>query len=148
MTNEIKEEITNSIYIDKDCVKVWSVITDIHLMKKWMGEPDMSIDIITDWVVGNPIIVSGFHHVNFINTGKVLCSEPYNRISYSSKSSLSHLDDKAESYTVISFILKPSKSGTLLTINLQNFPNEVIKKHHELYWRTTIILIKKLIENL
>lgn len=148
MTNEVREEITNSIYIDKGCVNVWRVLTDTHLMKKWMGEPDMKIDICTDWVVGNPITVSGFHHAHFSNTGKVLCFEPYNKVSYSSKSSLLHLDDKAENYTVISFTLEPAKNGTLLTLSLNNFPDEIIRKHHEFYWRMTMMLIKNFAERL
>jgi hypothetical protein len=46
---------------------VWPTLTDPDLMKQWMGEPTMEIEITTDWKIGNPIIITGFHPIKFEN---------------------------------------------------------------------------------
>jgi bisphosphoglycerate-dependent phosphoglycerate mutase len=38
-------------------------------MTKWMGELEMKIEIETDWRVNSPMIIRGFHHVEFENKG-------------------------------------------------------------------------------
>lgn len=37
-----------------------------------IGEPEMGIEIITNWQVGSPIVIKGFHHKKFENKGTVL----------------------------------------------------------------------------
>ena len=115
-------------------------------MKQWMGEPEMALDIIADWKVGNPIIIRGFHHVQFENKGYVLRFQPGRILKYDYLSSLSCLPDKGENRTVIEFILTPIENRTTLTLTLSNFPTEAIFKHVSFYWTTTIDVIKKTIE--
>jgi len=115
-------------------------------MKRWIGEPEMEIEIHTDWKVNNPIAITGFHHVHFKNAGTILQFEPSEKLSYTHLSSVSRLPDKPENYTIIEFILAPVENGTSLTVTLCNFPTETIFKHLDFYWRTTLELIKSVVE--
>ena len=123
--------------------KVWTTLTDIESMKQWLGDPEMNIEVRTDWKINSPIVICGFHHANFENKGIVLEYEKEKRLSYTHLSSLSRLPDKTENYTILEFILRPIDEQTELTINISNFPTEAIQKHLEFYWRTTILTIKQ-----
>jgi uncharacterized protein YndB with AHSA1/START domain len=126
---------------------IWNTLTDRALMKQWMGDPEMRIDIQTDWKVGSPVIISGVHHGKFVNRGVVLENELYRKLVYTHLSSVSRLPDVPESYVVQSFILEPEGDQTRLTVRISNFPTESIYKHMEFYWGTTLLIIKKLLEN-
>jgi len=111
-----------------------------------MGGDELQIKVITDWKINSPILIQGFHHLKFENSGSVLQYEKGSRLSYSHLSNLSRLPDIPENYSVMEFVLTPAEGGTLLTLNIENFPTEVIRKHLEFYWRTTIFKIKKAAE--
>jgi uncharacterized protein YndB with AHSA1/START domain len=141
--------IENSVTIDAPPCEVWRALTDPDLMKQWMAEPVMRIEIFTDWKVGSPIIVRGHHnHVDFENKGTVLQFEPNSILRYSHLSSVSRLPDKAENYTVIEFRLaRTEDDSTSLIVRTSNFPSEPIFKHWEFYWRVTIEVVKRFIES-
>ena len=111
-----------------------------------MGEPEMKVEVLTDWKINSPIFIRGFHHVQFENKGIVLQYEKGKMLSYSHLSSVSRLPNKPENYSILEFILTPVDKNTQLTLNITNFPTEIIRKHLEFYWRTTIITIKKSVE--
>lgn len=46
-------------------------------MRAWMGEPEMAIEVRTDWRPGTPIVVTGVHHGPFRNGGTVLACVPH-----------------------------------------------------------------------
>lgn len=125
---------------------VWSTLTDFTLMKQWMGESEMNLEIITDWYVNGPIIISGFHHAKFQNKGTVLKYEPNRLIEYSHLSSLSRLEDKQENYSILRFQLSPLQQQTALTLTIESFPTETIYKHLCFYWRATVEKIKTISE--
>ncbi len=135
-----------SITIQAPAASVWHALTNPEWMKRWMGEPEMEIEITTDWQVGNSILVKGFHHAWFENRGIVLAAEPGRLLRYTQLSSLSHLPEQPESYTVIEFQLFPSDNRTLLTLAISNFPTETIFKHLEFYWGATLEILKELVE--
>ncbi|HTA40835.1 MAG TPA: SRPBCC domain-containing protein [Bryobacteraceae bacterium] len=127
---------------------VWRALTDPALMKQWMAEPEMRIDIVTNWRVGGPIVVSGWHHINFENKGIVLGFEPNSTLRYSHLSSVSRLPDKPENYTIIEFRLRQAGAeSTSLNLSISGFPTESIFRHFDFYWRTTIHVLKRFIEN-
>lgn len=125
---------------------VWNALTDFSLMKQWMGECEMNLEIITDWKVSSPIIINGFHHAKFQNKGTVLKHEPNKILEYSHLSSLSRLDDKPENCSILRFELSPLKQQTAITVTIENFPTENIYKHLCFYWRTTVEKIKTISE--
>lgn len=141
--------IENSVTIHASPSEVWRALTDPDLMKQWMAEPVMRLEIVTDWKVGRPIIVKGRHNnVDFENKGTVPQFEPNSILRYSHLSSVSRLPDKAENHTVIEFRLaRTAENSTALNVRTSNFPAESIFKHWEFYWRVTIEVVKRFIEN-
>lgn len=140
------QKIEDTIVINASSNTVWDTLTNTELMKQWMGDPEIQLEITTDWKVGNPIVIKGFHHIKFENKGTVLYFEPNKSLKYDYLSSISRLPDQPESYTVIEFTLSPLENQTALTLTLNNFTTESIFKHVSFYWRTTIHLMKNFAE--
>ena len=133
---------STNITINSTPTKVWQTLTDHELMVQWLGDPDMEIEVKTTWQINTPIIIKGFHHVKFENTGIVLAFDKERKLSFTHLSSVSRLPDIPENYSTLTFTLKPISNATHLTLKIENFPTESIRKHLEFYWRTTIITIK------
>lgn len=125
---------------------VWAALTDPVAMSTWMGEPDMRIDVRTDWRPGAPIVVTGVHHGPFRNDGIVLDCVPERLLRYSHRSSVSHLPDTPDSDSEIAFALAPVAGGTAVHLAVQGFPTETIFRHLDLYWRGTMEVFKAYVE--
>lgn len=144
----ITRVIETSVTINASPSAVWRALTDPTLMKRWMAEPEMRIEIVTDWKAGGPIVVSGWHHTNFENKGIVLAFEPYSILRYSHLSSVSRLPDKPGNYTTIEFRLEQAgPESTSLNLTISGFPTESIFRHFDFYWRATMRIIKGFIES-
>lgn len=139
-------KVEHSTLINAVPAKVWKYLTDPDLMRSWMGEPEMKIEVLTDWVVGDPVIIKGFHHAAFENKGTVMAFDPHRVLQYSHFSSVSRLPDTAENYSIITFLLTPVEGQTSLTIRVENFPTETIYRHLAFYWRGILVLLKQHIE--
>lgn len=142
------DQLSISVKINSSPSKLWTTLTDTRLMSEWLGDPEMNIEVQTDWKVNSPILIRGFHHVNFENKGIILQYDKEKRLSFSHLSSVSKLVDKKQNYTVIEFILTSVDRQTQLTVNIENFPTETIRKHFEFFWRTTVFTIKEIAENM
>lgn len=140
------KKIKAVVSINASATDVWNYLTNPVLMKRWMGEPEMNIEVITDWKVGKPILIKGIHHVDFENKGTVLQFDPGKIIQYTHLSSISHLSDENESYSVITFLLSALEKGTFLEIQVENFPTESIYNHLAFYWHGTANVLKHVIE--
>jgi hypothetical protein len=92
----IGQSINKSVTINAPAHKVWDALTKPDLIVQWMAEPEMELQIITDWRIGHPLVMKGFHHVNFVNTGIVLKFDTNKTLQYTYLSSLSRLPDKSE----------------------------------------------------
>jgi uncharacterized protein YndB with AHSA1/START domain len=140
--------VENSDTIKAPPSEVWRALTDPGLMKQWMAEPEMRVEIITDWKVGSPMIVKGHHNdVDFENKGTVLEFKPNSILRYSHLSSLSRLPDTAENYTMIEFRLaRTEENATSFYVRTSNFPSESIFKHWRFYWRVTVGVVKRFVE--
>ncbi|HET7371652.1 MAG TPA: SRPBCC domain-containing protein [Gammaproteobacteria bacterium] len=125
---------------------VWRFLTDVELMKAWMGEPEMALEIETTWAVGSRIAISGFHHAAFQNSGTVVAFEPDERLAYTHLSSLSRLPDRPENHTTLEFLLTPGDDGTSLAFGASGFPTVSIFKHLEFYWRGTLEILRQHLE--
>lgn len=137
---------STNVIINATREEVWDALTVPETVAEWMGGEELQIKVITDWKVNSLILIQGFHHAKFENRGVVLQYEKESRLSYSHLSNISRLPDIPENYSIMEFILTPAERGTLLTVNIQNFPTETIRKHLEFYWRGTIFKIKKMVE--
>ena len=94
------------------------------------------------------MVISGTHHVRFINDGTVLRFEPERLLAWSHRSSLSKLPDEPASYTELEFALSPAGAGTSLVFTARNFPTESVYRHLALYWRGTMHVIKRVAERI
>jgi uncharacterized protein YndB with AHSA1/START domain len=125
---------------------VWDSLVCTGKMKVWMGEPEMEIGVETDWTVGRPMVVSGFHHSHFRNIGTVLEFKPMERLSYTHLSSLSRLPDDPVNLTTLTFSLAPQGDATSLTLTAEGFPTVSIFKHLQFYWTGTLGVFKQFVE--
>ena len=144
---EYPQRIERSILIDANPSEVWNYLTLPVLMKEWIGDEEMEIDILSDWKIGGLFVIKGFHHEPFENRGTILRFETERVFQYEYLSSMSGLEDAPESYTRISFYLAPKDGETELTVEAENFPTFEIYKHWEFYWNGTLSIIKWRIEN-
>lgn len=143
----MNQQIKRNTLITATPSKVWEYLTNPILMRQWMGDPEMNIEVISEWEAGKPIIVEGFHHVQFENTGIILQWEPEVLFQYKYLSSLSNLEDLPENYTTLTFRLTPKEGQTELTVEAANFPTFEIYKHLEFYWNGTLQILKYHIES-
>jgi uncharacterized protein YndB with AHSA1/START domain len=140
--NIMKKAVT----IQAPASQVWPYLVTPELMNKWMM-PDLALTIVTDWKAGSPLIMRGrMNGKDFENRGTVLQFEPERILQYSHLSSISRLPDRPESYSLITFSLKPLENQTILELTLRNFPTESIQKHLAFYWNVTLEVLKNLIE--
>ncbi|MVM30774.1 SRPBCC domain-containing protein [Spirosoma sp. HMF4905] len=139
--------ISQTVSINASASTVWRHLTMPDLMKQWMLDTDMVIDIITDWKAGSPIRMKGtMHGIAFENTGTILIYDPDKTFQYSHLSSLSHLPDAPENHCVLTFTLTSIGHLTQLTLTITNFPTDAIFRHLDFYWRTAIELLKEAVE--
>lgn len=143
----MEQEIEKRILIHASPDRVWGYLTKPELMKAWMGDEGMQVEVITDWVVGHPILIKGKHHGPFENKGVVMQCEPGKILQYNHLSSVSRLPDSPENYTVMTFRLSLNHEQTLLSVGAENFPTESIYKHLNFYWAGTLFILKQQIEH-
>jgi uncharacterized protein YndB with AHSA1/START domain len=141
------QKIEKRILIQADTLEIWKYLTYPDLMKAWMGDEEMEIEVISDWKIGSPFVIKGFHHEPFENKGTILQFEPEKVFQYEYLSSMSNLEDEPENYTVISFYLALKENRTELRVVAENFPTFEIYKHLEFYWNGTLQIIKWEIES-
>ena len=134
------------VVIDAPPSLVWDALTKPALLTQWMGEPAMAVEVKTDWTVGSPITVRGFHHAWFENRGTVLEYSAPRTLRYSQLDSLSRLPDEPENFSVLQFTLVASEGGTSLTLSVSGFPTQTIFKHLDFYWRGTLGVLKNFVE--
>ncbi|RFS17951.1 SRPBCC domain-containing protein [Emticicia sp. C21] len=143
----MSDSFSANITINAAPAKVWQTLTDTKIMTQWLGDSDMEIEVHTTWQINSPIIIKGFHHVQFKNKGVVLVFDKERKLSFTHLDSVSDLPDIPESYSTLTFTFEPIDESTHLTLNIQNFPTESIRKHLEFYWKTTLVMIKNKVEN-
>jgi uncharacterized protein YndB with AHSA1/START domain len=139
-------QIEKTVVIAAPLAAVWDALTDPAAMCAWMGEPEMAIDVATDWRPGSAIVVSGVHHGPFRNQGIVLDFIPGTLLRYTHLSSVSALADVPEHYCVIAFELAAVAEGTAVRLTVERFATDVIFRHLDLYWRGTMELFKAFVE--
>lgn len=143
----MESEINIQVEINAHSTFVWRALTDPVLMKQWMSDDDdFQLEIETNWKVGGKFITRGFHHVPFENTGNIVELIPFKKLVYTHLSSISILEDKAENHCVFEFNLQEQNDSTMLSLRIINFPTETIYKHLELYWRSTLTVIREFVE--
>jgi uncharacterized protein YndB with AHSA1/START domain len=139
----MSQSFKDTVVVNAPPQRVWETLTRIENMREWMGEPEMRVGVETRWTVGGPIVVRGFHHVHFENTGVVLKFAPPRALSYTHLSSLSRLPDQPENHTTLEFSLHPVGDATSLALMATNFPTPAIFRHLQFYWAGTLRVLKQ-----
>lgn len=138
--------IDTTVVIDAPAAAVWRALTDPAAMRGWMGEPEMAIEVDTDWRPGSSIVIRGVHHGPFRNRGAVLDVVPEKLLRYTHLSSVSGLPDLPQHHSVIAFALAPVEGGTSVCLTVERFATDVIYRHLDLYWRGTMAFFKTFVE--
>lgn len=144
----IPQVFSERILVDAPIETVWHALTDLAHMPRWMGEPELRITVATDWRVGAPITISGFHHVPFENRGSVLVFDPPHSLAYRYLSSLSGLADEPDNQTQLRFDVVEENGGSRLTLTARGFPTDAIFHHTAFYWTGTLHVLKAHAERL
>lgn len=138
--------VQKTILINVPVSAVWDTLTLSPLVQQWIY--DTPIQIQTDWKVGSTIVTSGdLHGIPFRNSGIILVFDPNVKFSYTFLSSLSNLANTDENHCLLEFGLAYENKQTRLDLFISNFPDDVIRKHLELYWGPTLELIKQQTES-
>jgi uncharacterized protein YndB with AHSA1/START domain len=139
--------IHREVFIDADPLLVWDHLTNIALMKQWMVDDEVELEILTSWIPGSPFMIKGkLHGLEFLNSGEVLKYEKGRMLQYSHLSSISNLPDDPSNYSVLEFRLEPLDSSTKLILEITNFPTASIFHHMNFYWSTAIGILKNIVE--
>jgi uncharacterized protein YndB with AHSA1/START domain len=140
-------EVTKTIVMPTTPEKIWTSLTDVSLMPKWMSETGMKVT--TDWIVGNSIVIEGrWYKMKYKNIGKVLEFDLNRLLSYSHLSSLSRIADIPENHSHLNFHLDRTEEGTLLRLAISNSPTYEIHKHLDFYWNVTLAELSKFAQSL
>lgn len=135
--------ILESITIAAPTSTVWESLTHPDLMRAWMGEPAMKLEVHADWRIGGTVSIRGVHTGRFENRGTVLAFEPESRLSYTHLSSVSRLPDEPGNHTVFEFRLTPLGAQTRLDFEAHTFPTDIIFRHLAFYWGGTLDAIAR-----
>ena len=138
--------IEKSVVVAALPAAVWDALTDPAAMRAWMGEPEMAIEVDTDWRPGTAIVIRGIHHGPFRNAGIVLDFDPGALLRYTHLSSVSGLADVPENHSVIAFELAAVDGGTAVRLTIERFATATIFRHLDLYWRGTLDIFKASVE--
>jgi uncharacterized protein YndB with AHSA1/START domain len=139
--------IEKTVVIAAPPAAVWNALTDPAAMSAWMGEPEMAIEVDTDWRPGSAIVIRGVHHGPFRNEGTVLDFVPGALLRYTHLSSVSGLADVPAHHSVIAFELAAVDGGTAVRLAVEGFATETIFRHLDLYWRGTLDVFKTYAES-
>lgn len=113
----------SKITINATKQKVWDVLTKPELVKQWQ----YGSDLITTWTLGDKIeFVTKWEDKVFRQWGTILSFNPTDNLSYSLFAPRPDLEDKAENYFTMTYILTLIDGATQLEIvQLDNRPNAV-----------------------
>ena len=123
--------------------KVWEALTNPVIVKQYFFGSNQE----TTWEVGSPLLWTGeYEGTTYIDKGVVQEFLPRERLTYSYLSNWSGLEDKPENYLLVTYAVKPTETGTELTVTQSNYDEEKAK-HSAENWTVVIDGLKKIVEN-
>ncbi|MCD7058990.1 SRPBCC family protein [Pelagibacterium xiamenense] len=146
--------VTQAIDIAASPQAVWDALIDRERGLVWRNA-----DYDTDWQAGSPIAISAqIGPKRYRDKGTVLAVEEPVRLVYTFWPRVSGLPDSPENYSVVTLQLVPQLAATTLKVAHSVPPSPPRRgkgfeigpesgwKHVEFYWRTTLPLLRDLIE--
>ena len=133
-----------SIVIDASPEEVWEALTTPELIRQYF----FSVDTITDWKVGSPIVHRGeWQGKPFEDKGTILQYNPPKLLQYTHWSPLAGTPDLPENYQTVSIMLEEQGTGTEVTIANDNAGSEESRRHSAENWQHVLEALKDLLEN-
>lgn len=143
--------ITNSIEISASANQVWDALVNPEKTKIYM----FGCETVSDWKVGSSLEWKGSYEgkeMVFVK-GNILKIEPNIELVYTVFDPFSTLADIPENHLTVSYLLKESENGTLLTVTQGDYTKvgEGERRYNESYnngegWNPILLEIKKLVE--
>lgn len=146
--------VTEAITIAASPETVWQALVDPLQSPRWRNAA-----FETDWVPGSPIqITSTIGNTRYQDRGTVLESHSPTRLSYSFLPKVSGLPDVPHSYSTVTLTLVGEGATTVLTVTHTVPPSPIRRgrgweigpesghKHVAFYWRSTLPILRDLIE--
>ena len=141
MASDLK--VQTSILIDAPKAKVWDALINPALIKKYL----FGTNAISDWEVGSSLVFQGeYEGTTYQDKGTILQIEPEKILQYTYLSSFSGLADLPENYSIVTMELSDEKVGVLLSITQSNYQDEERLQHAKEGWKSTLQLLKKIVE--
>lgn len=133
-----------SIEVNSSHEKVWEVLTNPELIKKYL----FGTEVRTDWEVGSPIVFQGeYNGKHYKDKGNVIENHPNKLLKYNYWSGFSGLADQPENYSMVTYTLeKLADHKVKLTWHQKGFSSEEGQKHTEKGLTGILAQIKELAE--
>jgi len=136
-------EMTTSIEVNAQTVKVWDALVNPEKIKKYL----FGTETHCDWKVGSPIRFTGkWEGKSYEDKGTILAIEKERLLSYDYWSSFSGMPDVAENYQIVTFKLDTVNGRTLVQLTQQNILSEESKKHSQENWSMVLKGLKEMVE--
>jgi uncharacterized protein YndB with AHSA1/START domain len=131
----------SSIPIKASTAAIWEALVNPAIAKEYF----FGAEIITDWKVGNPIILKGeFNGNKYEEKGVLLNVTPKVQLQYSHWSHFDGLPDEPKNYRIWTFDINTETNQ--LSITEDNIPTEKQKNRSDEFWNETLLKIKRLVE--
>ena len=106
--------ISNTITLQAPASKVWAILTEPSWVKKYMYDSDL----VTDWVVGNPVLFKGVYEGQEMVFVKGYLKEivPEKKLVYTVFDPNATYTDEPWNYLTVTYTLKEENGATTLTI--------------------------------
>ena len=142
MKSTISDEV--SIVINASKQAVWNALTEPAIIKQYL----FGTNTITTWEPGSQVIFEGeWQNKKYRDKGTVLINDPGKMLQYNCWSSMSGIEDKAENYMIVTYLLDGDDGNVTLSLRQENIPDEKTKNHSMDNWKQVLAAIKNILEN-
>ena len=125
-------------------MEVWHALTDRETIKKYF----FGTEAISDWEEGSSLVFRGeWEGKTYEDKGTILEAIPGEMLKYDYWSGFSGLEDKAENYSLVTYILEQTVDGTILSLKQKGFAGEEALAHAEGGWTMVLQNLKDLLES-
>jgi uncharacterized protein YndB with AHSA1/START domain len=135
-----------SVVVQSTPESVWAALTDPDKIRDYF----MGATVSTDWMVGSPITWSGeWQDRRYVDKGRILVYRPRTQLTFSHWSAMGGTEDHDVTYRVVDISLRPTETGTQVTLTQSNLSGEVTdadREHRNEYdanWAAVLEGLKK-----
>lgn len=133
-----------AIHIKATKQAVWNALTDPAMIRQYL----FGTNTFTTWQPGTPVKFEGeWQGKKYQDKGTVLANKENQLLQYNYWSSMSGIEDKAENYMIVTYLLDGDDDNITLTLRQENIPDEKTKNHSMDNWKQVLAAIKNILEN-